>query len=100
MARLEARVEKAVVAGGRQLEMPTGIYHCVLAPSPLPCKQLCVLLPASIHGDPPRCTNIKHLKGNIQMAGTRERGAAAPLPHVRACQRLRPAMLGRWPAVQ
>ena len=41
-----------------------------------------------------------NLKGVIQMASTRERGAAAPLPHVRACQRLRPAMLRRWPAAQ
>ena len=56
MARLQARVDRAVVAGGRQLEMPTGIYHrhvlhCVLAPSPLHYKQLCAFLPASIPGE-------------------------------------------------
>ena len=42
---------RAVVVGGRQLEMPTGIYHRhvlhrVLAPSSLNYKQLCALLPA------------------------------------------------------
>ena len=105
MARLQARVERAVVAGGRQLEMPTGIYHrhvlhCVLAPSPLHYKQLCAFLPASIPGGGTPVHNKAIEKGGIQMAGTRERGAAAPLPHVRACQRLRPAMLRRWPAVQ
>ena len=36
----------------------------------------------------------------IQMAVIRERGAGVPLNEVRACQRLRPAMLRRWPAVQ
>ena len=95
VARLQARVERAVVAGGRQLEMPTGIYHrhvlhCVLAPSPLHYKQLCAFLPASIPGGAPRCIaeplQRRHSDGQYTRArGGRAAAEYAGVPTPEAC---------------